>query len=101
MKTIPKSVLATGAAALLLSLATASIAQAGPKGPNNFKNFQGMKMGQSGHHRHWRGFGPTIVIGNGYDSYYSYGSYGCGYYQRMFWNTGNYYWKAKYYDCLY
>ncbi|MDO9383773.1 MAG: hypothetical protein Q7T86_13025 [Hyphomicrobiaceae bacterium] len=103
MSVLKKSVLATGAAALLLSLGTASIAQAGPKGPQGFKNGQGLSKTfhpkhHHHHHKHWHGngWGPKIVIGGGYGGYG-----GCGYYQRMFWKTGNYYWKAKYYDCMY
>lgn len=101
MSVLKNSVLAAGAAALLLG--TASIAQAGPKGPQGFKNGQGMPKTfhpKHHHHKHWdsHGWGPKIVIGGGYGAY---GGYGCGYYKRMFWKTGNYYWKAKYYDCLY
>lgn len=99
MGTLGKSVLATGAAALLLSLGTASIAQAGPNGPKNFKNGQGMPKSFHPKHNHHHGFGPKVVIGGGYGAYGGYG--GCGQYKRMFWKTGNYYWKAKYYDCLY
>lgn len=84
MSTIRNSVLATGAAALLLSLAAVAPAQAGGKK---------FHFGHHHHNHHFHGgFGPSYYVGSGY---------GCGYYKRMFWKTGNYYWKAKYYDCLY
>lgn len=87
MNAVSKSVLATGAAALLFGLTAAAPAQAGGKG----KHFH---FGHHHHkHIHGYGWGPGVYVGSGYG--------GCGYYKRMFWRTGNYYWKAKYYDCLY
>ena len=84
MSILKTSIVATGAAALLLSLGAVSSAQAGG----------GKKMHFGGHHHHHHfhgGYGPSFYVDGG----------GCGYYKRMFWKTGNYYWKAKYYDCLY
>lgn len=88
MKTLVKSLLLSGAAALVIGSSLAAPAQAGGKK---------LHFHPHHHHKHFHGhgWGPKIYIGGGY------GGYGCGYYKRMFWKTGNYYWKAKYYDCLY
>lgn len=83
MNVLSKSVLATGAAAVLMSLSVAAPAQAGGNG----KHFH------FGHHHHHHHFGPSFYVGSG--------GYGCGYYKRMWWKTGSFFWKAKYYDCIY
>lgn len=87
MSILGKSVLATSAAAVLFSLSVAAPAQAGGK-----KHFHFPHKHHHHIHGYGYGFGPSYYVGGGY---------GCGYYKKMFWKTGNYYWKAKYYDCLY
>lgn len=100
MSSLTKTLLTTGAAALLLSLGTVSTVQAGPKGPQNIKNGQGLpktvhpKHADNHKHGHGFGWGPTVMIGGGYGD-------GCGRYRRLFNETGNYYWMGKYYDCRY
>ncbi len=86
MSIIAKSVLASGAAALLLSFGAMAPAQAHGK-----KHFH---FGGGHHHHHFHG--------HHFHGHHFHGGYrGCGYYKRMWWKTGNYYWKAKYYDCIY
>lgn len=99
MSLLNKAVLATGAVAVVLSLGLAPAAIAGPKGPKNLNNAQKMPKTDHPHQhhsKHWHshGFGPAIVIGGGYGP-------GCGYYKRLFNETGNYRWMARYYECLY
>jgi hypothetical protein len=102
MSLINKAVLTTGAAALFLSLSLAPAAIAGPKGPQGLKNAQKMPKTDHPHHhhkKHWHshGWGPAVVTsGGGYGD----GS-GCGYFMRMFNETGNYRWMGRYYECLY
>ena len=86
MTTLAKTLLASGAAALLMGLGAAAPAQAGGK---HGHHHHGHHHHHFGHHH---GYGPSIYIGGGYG--------GCGYYKRMWWRTGSYYWKAKYYDCI-
>lgn len=84
MSTIGKSLIATTAAVLMLSFGSVAPAQA-----------HGKKFHFHGHHHH-----HGMHFHRPHFHHYSYGyGGGCGYFKRIWWKTGNYYWKAKYYEC--
>jgi hypothetical protein len=82
MSTIGKSLLISGAAALLMSVAAVAPAQA-----------HGKKL-------HFHGFGHHHHHHHHHKLHFHSWGHGCGYYKRMWWRTGSYYWKVKYYDCI-
>ena len=89
MRAIGKLLLAAGSAALVLSIAGASVAHAGGKKkhrywdvPNGHNSFMMDDVSE-----------PTYYFGGG--------SRDCRKYRRMFRKTGNFFWKAKYYACVY
>jgi hypothetical protein len=81
------SILAGTAAVLVAVMGSAGAADAKGKGG-------GFKHGQKGgfHHKHFRHrhFYPAYPV-------ITYG--GCGYEKHMWWKTGRFYWKKRYYAC--
>lgn len=103
-------------AAMLVPAATPTEAKGGHHHGGGFKSFGGggksfggggLKF-HGGGYKHYsyrpyyrnRGWGYGVGLLPLYGGYYYYNGDGCGYYWRMWQETGRRYWKIKYYDCI-
>lgn len=85
-----KMIIASLAAAIAI-VGAIGTAEAGRRG-GGFKG-GAFKMGFKHKHFRHRHFGPRVIVG--------FGDGGCGYFYRKWKVTGSFYWRNRYYECIY